>query len=315
MEPVQPKALLGLVELVLTHSVQAPIGGVEVHVVLVGVGVLKIVGPAEVILRPRAADGGVLTVPVQVEFDLPFAPPAVVVHAPGHVGAHILALALHPVQDGVHLLVGQGVHPAELGVEVGGVLGHLPQAVVHLVVVDHFRLGPVLQGDAAPLAEGHGPVAVEGAAGVDAHRQGGDLEVLLPAGAEEVAHRALHRGDLLIVPVKPDNGVAPAAGGGHPDVLDGAGTGDVRHGEGLPRGDAHKGVYFPALAQVPGRGPCAAVLQLAHGPAALSAGVVLRADGPALGIGETEQIFHRIGHTVIHSVIRSSLYGMVLLVL
>ena len=47
--------------------------------------------------------------------------------------------------------------------------------------------------DPAALAEGHLPVAVERAAGIDADGQRGDLGVLAPAAGEEVADRALDR--------------------------------------------------------------------------------------------------------------------------
>ena len=85
--------------------------------------------------------------------------------------------------------------------EVGGVLGHVGQRVVDLVIQDHRLVGDIGQRDAAALAERHLPVAVERGAGIDADRQRGDLGVLLPAAGEEVADRALHRGLLLVVPV------------------------------------------------------------------------------------------------------------------
>ena len=75
-------------------------------------------------------------VAVHEELDLALAPPAGVVDAPGHVGADVLAAALHAVEDRVVLLVGQRVGAAELRVEVGRVLGHLGQRVVDLVVED-----------------------------------------------------------------------------------------------------------------------------------------------------------------------------------
>ena len=109
-----------------------------------GVGILKIVRAAEVVLGSRAADGGILGVPVQVELNLPFAPPTVVVHAPRHVSTYILSLAFYPVQDGVLLLIGKRVHPTELGVEIGGVFRDFSQTIIHLIVADYFRLGAIL---------------------------------------------------------------------------------------------------------------------------------------------------------------------------
>ena len=103
--------------------------------------------------------------------------------------------------------------------------------------------------------------------------------VLLPAAAEEIPHRALHRGRGLAVPVHAQDSVAPLPRGGHPDVLNGAGPLDVGNFKGLPRRHTDVGVYLPALAQVPGRPLGRAVLQLALGPGALGPRKVLRADG------------------------------------
>src|SRR5258706_2071006 len=76
------------------------------------------VGAAEVVFRAGPADGWVLAVVVHEELDLTFPPPAGVVHAPRHVRADVLTLALHAVQERDDVLVGNRVHPAELGVEV-----------------------------------------------------------------------------------------------------------------------------------------------------------------------------------------------------
>ena len=130
------------------------------------------------------------------------------------------------------------------------------------------------------LAERHGPIAVKRAARVNAHRQGGDLEVLLPATEEEIAHGALHRGVLLAVPIDADDGVAPLARGSHPNVLDGARALDASNLQGLSSGNAHKRIHLPALAQVPGGILGRAVLQLAHGARALGPIEVFRTDGP-----------------------------------
>jgi hypothetical protein len=42
---------------------------------------------------------------------------------PGHVGADVLAFALDAIEDGVDPLVLSGSSAAELGMEIGGVLG------------------------------------------------------------------------------------------------------------------------------------------------------------------------------------------------
>ena len=77
---------------------------------------------------------GQSAVAVHEELDLALAPPAVVVDAPGQVGAHVVALPLHAVQQRMVLHVGQRIAAPPLGVEVGAVVGHLGQGVVDLVV-------------------------------------------------------------------------------------------------------------------------------------------------------------------------------------
>src|SRR5665213_3878769 len=68
---------------------------------------VEIIRAAEIILRAGAADGRKLRITVQIEFDFTFAPPAGVMHAPSEIGADILALAFHAVEDGVKAL---GLH-------------------------------------------------------------------------------------------------------------------------------------------------------------------------------------------------------------
>ena len=83
-----------------------------------------------------------------------------------------MALAPDAVEQGVDLLVGQGVAAPPLGVEVGAILGHLGQGVVDLVVEKPAtRSGAeVLDRDPGALAERHLPVAVESAGRVDRDR-------------------------------------------------------------------------------------------------------------------------------------------------
>ena len=58
---------------------------------------LEVPGPAEVILRAGAANGRPFCIAIQVELDLAFAPPIVVVTTPGEVGTNILALAVYAI--------------------------------------------------------------------------------------------------------------------------------------------------------------------------------------------------------------------------
>ena len=138
------------------------------------------------------------------------------------------------------------------------------------------------------LAEGHLPVAVERAAGIDAHRQRRELGVLAPAHAEKVADRALDRRLLLAVPVEPQDALAPVARRRHPDLLDRAGALDVGQRKRLVGGDVDRRRDLPAAAQVAGRRRVRALG--GHPALALLARKVLRADGPRLGIGQPGQV-------------------------
>jgi len=65
-----------------------------------------------------------------------------------------VTVALHAVEDRVHLLVGEGVVPPPLRVEIGAVVGDLGQGVVDLVIVaGNAVVGEVLQRDPRALAE------------------------------------------------------------------------------------------------------------------------------------------------------------------
>ena len=161
----------------------------------------------------------------------------------------------HAVEEGVDVPVGQRIRAAELGVEVGGVGGHVGQRVVHLVEDPHRLEADVLHRDLAVLSEGHLPVAVERVAGVDADRQGDErgegVEVCVGAG-EEVADRHFDGGRLLAVPVEAQDGEAVVAGGRHPDLLDRAGAVDIGEDERLAGIDGDAGAHFPAGAEVAG---------------------------------------------------------------
>ena len=75
---------------------------------------------------------------------------------------------------------------------------------------------------------------------------------------------------LLAVPIDADDGVAPLACGSHPNVLDGAGALNAGNLQRSLQRQCARRIHLPALAQVPGGILGRAVLQLAHGPAALA---------------------------------------------
>ncbi len=174
-----------------------------------------------------------------------------------------------------------------------GVLRHVRQRVVDLVVERHVLVVEVLHRDLGALAEGHRPVGVERAARIDADGERVDLGVFAPAAGEEMAHRHFHGRRRLAIPIEAQDVKLRLVerGGCHPDLLDHAGAVDLAHGEGGFGGDPHRRGNLPASAQVT-RGILAGAFR-GHGGFALFAGEILRADRAALGVrqpGQTGQI-------------------------
>lgn len=209
-----------------------------------------------------------------------------------------MPLAAHAVQNGIDGLIGQGVHPAELGMEIGGILRDVGQGIIDLIIAHHILGADVLQGNAAALSEGHLPVAVVGDPRIDADCQRRQLGGMVPCRGEKVSHRAFHGRRLLPVPVKADDRVAPLAGRHHPDMLHHARPLYVGKLPGLPRPNDHIGVHLPALSQIPGRMPGAALLQLAPGSHPFLPRGVLCTDRPAAGRGQTGQVRHAANDSV-----------------
>ena len=179
---------------------------------------------------------------------------------------------------------------AELRVEIGDVVGHFGVRIVDLPVDDRIRIGiAVLQRDTRAFAERHFPVAIEGAARVDADRERTDLGVAAPAAGEKIAQRRLNRRMLLPVPVDAKNKIAPAhVGRRDPDLLDRPGALDFAEREGLARRDPHRGRDLPTAAEsarVNGAGPL-----LRHAALAFFAGEVFRADRARFRVRQARQI-------------------------
>ena len=292
MPAVEAEALLRTVERIGTHSLHAGVRRREGNVAVVGFRVLEIIGAAEIVLRGGTADRRVCGVAVQVEFDLALTPPACVVDAPRHVRADVLPLAAHAVEDRVNALVRQRVHAAELRVEIGAVRPDVGQRVVDLVVHRHRVVRAVFERHAAPPAKRHRPVAVERAARIDADRKRGDLHVFLPAAAEEIADRALHRGRLLFLPVDAQDRAAPLTGRRQPNVLDRAGALDVRDLKHRARLDDDIRVHLPARAEVARRIARRTAFERAHAALPLFPGEILRADRAGLCVRQARKIAH-----------------------
>ena len=117
---VELESLLGIVSLARSaddaeHScVKTAEGAVFVGRDVVAEGV----GSAEIVLGSRAADGGELTVAVEVELDLTFAPPSVGFNAPVHICADIVTVALDPVKDNVIFHIRQWIYSSVLCVKI-----------------------------------------------------------------------------------------------------------------------------------------------------------------------------------------------------
>lgn len=281
---VHAEALVGVIQPVR----RADIGEAGVRrrkgLVAVRILILKVVGAAEIILRPRAADGRVFAVAVHIKLDLALAPPAVVVDAPGQIGADVLPLALHVVEDRIDLFIGQRVDAPELRVKIGGVLGDVGQRIIDLIEKGGIFIADILQRHAAAPAERHLPVTVQGPPRIDADSQRRERAVLIPAAGEKVADRAFDARRLAPVPVDAQDQEAPVAGGRAPDMVDAAASLDVGERKGGMRLDGNTGIDLPALAEVAGAAALNAVFQLAHRALSLFSGKVFGADGARFGV-------------------------------
>ena len=76
--------------------------------------------------------------------------------------------------------------------KIRGLLRNLSQRIIDLIIIDDLFLRSVFQRDPASLSKWHRPIAVERAARIHTHSQRGNLKILLPAAAKEIAHRALY---------------------------------------------------------------------------------------------------------------------------
>ncbi len=92
----------------------------------------------------------------------------------------------------MRFLAGKWIGAPELGVEVGRVGIHRRQRVSDLVVNCEGLFAEVFQGPAGAAMERHFPVAVEAAAGIDAHRQRIHRRETLPAVGKKISDRAFN---------------------------------------------------------------------------------------------------------------------------
>src|SRR5690554_5587389 len=94
---------------------------------------VEIIRATEIIFRTGAYYRGKLFVSIHEELDLSFTPPAIVVDLPGHVYTHVMPFTLDTVHDGV---IGRAIHlcPTELRMKVGGIIWHVGQRIVDLII-------------------------------------------------------------------------------------------------------------------------------------------------------------------------------------
>ncbi len=297
MPAVESEALHHIIMPIATdHLVQTRIRGTEFCIIdlvypcrILCTGI-KIIGAAEIVFRACTADRREILVAINEEFDLAFAPPAIIVYTPGDISAHIMSLSLDTFHEGIIGFIRERIDAAELGMEISCVIGYLGKGIIHLVIQDHVFRIDIFHGDPAFFPEGHGPIAVKGAAWVYINGEGGEFGIASPAHTEEIADRAFHGGFFLIIPVKAQDGITPVASGGHPDMLNGPGAfnfSDRERGFGF---DAHAGTDFPALTQVAGWAGTGA--GGGHATFTLFSIEIFGADGAGPGIREPVQVTH-----------------------
>ena len=96
---------------------------------------------------------------------------------PEHGDAKVAALPLYRIQYRKNLLVRERVLPAELRMEIEGVVWNLPELIIDLVGEALIFLIEVLHGNPAGTAERHLKVAVESRFGIAADKERIDLPV------------------------------------------------------------------------------------------------------------------------------------------
>ena len=88
--------------------------------------------------------------------------------------------------------------------------------------------------------------------------------VLVPADTEEITDRALYSQALPYRPSTSADGVSPFPRWCQPDMLDAAGSINVRDRKYLSRLDNDKGIDFPSLSQITSGILCEAVFEFTH---------------------------------------------------
>jgi hypothetical protein len=132
MPAIQIEISLGPVNLIgASDLIHSSIRGGKLHIFVINI---KIIGTTEIILCACTANGGKFLIPIYVELNFPFAPPAVTLYTPMHIGSHIMAAAFYVIEYHIRLFIWQWVYPPELGVEIQRICGKLLFFSIDLVV-------------------------------------------------------------------------------------------------------------------------------------------------------------------------------------
>ena len=100
-----------------------------------------VVRSAEIILRPSTADGGELSIAIEIKLDFTFPPPVIVVNPPSHHSTNIMTASLNLIQNGINFLVRKWIHPSELSMKISAVLRNIRQRIVDLVKTGFISSG------------------------------------------------------------------------------------------------------------------------------------------------------------------------------
>ncbi len=130
---------------------------------------VEIIRATEIVFGSGATNGRELLIAIHEELDFAFAPPAIVINAPGHVNTNKLPCTFNVVNNGIigsHVRIGA----SKLGMKISRIVRNISQRVVNLIIQAHFILIiDVFHCNPTFLTERHLPVAVKCATGIYAN--------------------------------------------------------------------------------------------------------------------------------------------------
>ena len=147
---------------------------------------IPVVGAAKVVFGAGADNGRILLIAVKEELDFAFAPPVVIRHADRQISAYKLPASPDTIHNGVIGLVRQRIHPPELRMEIGGIVGNLGKGVVNLIGHCERIARPISRVIWQRPLKRHDPVAIHAAARIYHDRERRKLRVPIPALSKEI---------------------------------------------------------------------------------------------------------------------------------